>query len=66
MTIEETMQKVENRVVWGGYGSLKVIGNRNIRQSVNKFLLAFHSRLTMSVPFLRYSEIGLLVESRRL
>jgi len=33
------MQKnVENRVVWGGYGSLKVIGNVTIQYSAYNFL----------------------------
>jgi len=34
------MQKI--RVVWGGYGALKVIGNVTIRQSAYNFLFDFN------------------------
>jgi len=32
-----------NWVVWGGYGSLKVIGNVSIRQSAYDFLFDFNT-----------------------
>jgi len=43
MAITRVGKNVEYGVVWGGYGSLKVIGNSTIRYSANEFLLAFHS-----------------------
>ena len=62
--IRTTMQNIENGVVWGIYGSLKVAGNCAIWQSVCEFLLAFHSNFVPILRrFLRDSEI--LVENRR-
>jgi len=37
----KAVQNVEIGVVWGGYGSLKVIGNVTIRQSAYDFLFNF-------------------------
>jgi len=36
------MRNIENRVVWGSYGSLKVIGNVTIRQNAYNFLFNFN------------------------
>ena len=55
------MQTVENGVVLGSQGSLKVIGNVAIRQSAHDVLFDFN-RNCASVQFSRYSK--LFVESR--
>jgi len=57
-------RSIENKMVWGTYGSLKVTGNSTIRLSAYDFLLAFYSNYVPILHYiLRYSET--LVENCR-
>ena len=50
------VQNVENGVVWGGYGALKVNGNVTIRQSAYDFLFDFNKNY-VSI-FYRFRDIA--------
>jgi len=58
------VQNTENRVAWGGYAAIKVMGNATIRSSAYDFLFDFN-RNYVSI-FRRFRDIaGYFVESRR-
>jgi len=58
MKIWKAVQNVENGVVWGGQGLLKVIGNVTSQQSAHDFLFNFNEKLCIYlVLFSRYSEL---------
>jgi len=58
-------KNVEIGVVWGGYGSFKVTGNKTIRQTAYGVLFDFNRNYaSISSPFASDSE--LFIESRRL
>ena len=60
------VKNAQNGVIWGGWGSPKVIGNVTIQQSAFNFLFNFHRNYVFIylVLFLTYNE--LFVEIRRL